>query len=123
MRHISLIIAVLALAVAGPAIAGKRGNGNGGGNNGGGGALAASGSCTLSGTTLSAQGLPVGTLLNLMVSSASGGWNQVLGYTDDGTWSMTVPAPAGGTTTYEFASKTWGPSGSPHYDVYASCSS
>jgi hypothetical protein len=124
MRHISLIIAVLALAVAAPAIAGKGGNGNGngnGGNGGGGGDSAARGSCTVSGDVLSASGLPVGVLLNLMASGAGGSWSQVLGYTDDGTWSMTVPATSG--ATYEFASRTWGPSGSPHYDVYASCSS
>jgi hypothetical protein len=129
MRHITLIIAVLALAVAAPAIAGKggsgNGNGNGGGGNGGSGGgnnVTATGSCTVSGTVVSATGLPNGVLLNLMVSDQAGGWNQVLGYTDDGTWSVTVPAPKG-STTYEFASKTWGPSGSPHYDVYARCSS
>jgi len=37
MRHITLIIAVLALAIAAPAIAGKGGNGGGGGGGGGGG--------------------------------------------------------------------------------------
>ena len=127
MRHVSLTIAVVALAIAAPAIAGKggNGNGNGGGGNGGvggGNITAPSGSCAVSGTTVSATSLPNGVLLNLMVSDQAGGWNQVLGYADDGTWSVTVPAP-NGPTTYEFASKTWGPSGAPHYDVYASCSS
>lgn len=126
MRHITLIVAVVALALAAPAFSGKGGNGNGNGNgsgngNGGGDATIGSGSCSVSGTALSASGLPVGELLNLMVSDAAGGWNQVLGFTDDGTWSLTVPAP-NGATTYEFASRTWGPSGSPHYDVFASCS-
>ena len=46
------------------------------------------------------------------------GW--VLGFTDDGTWTVYVPARAGA-TTYEFVSRTWGPDGSK-YDVFASCS-
>jgi hypothetical protein len=127
MRRTTLIVAVVALAIAAPAIAGKGGNGNengGGGSNGGGGGgnLTASDSCLLSGTTLSATGLPNGVLLNLIVSDQSGGWSQVLGYSDIGSWSLTVPPPSGA-TRYEFSSRTWGPSGSPHYDVYASCSS
>lgn len=122
MRHVTLIIAIFALAFAAPAFSGKGGNAGGNGNGGGGGNVTSpSGSCTVSGDVVSASGLPVGELLNLMVSDAAGGWNQALGFTDDGTWSVSV-SDRNGATTYEFASRTWGPSGSPHYDVYASCS-
>ena len=122
MRHITLIIAVVALAVAAPAIANKGGNGNGGGNsgNGGGGNVTPSGSCTVSGSVVSATGLSTDELVNFMVNDAGGSWGWVLGYTDDGTLSVAVPAP-NGSTTYEFVSRTWGPNGSK-YTVFASCS-
>ena len=127
MRHITLIIAVLALAIAAPAIAGKGGNGNGGngngGSNGGGGGgnvTPPSASCTVSGNVVTGTGLPTDQVLNFMVTDASGSWGWVLGFTDDGTWSVTVPAP-NGSTTYEFVSRTWGPNGSK-YTVFAGCS-
>jgi hypothetical protein len=123
MRHIALIIAVVALAVATPAIAGKGGNGNGGGNsgNGGGGNVTApTGSCTVAGSVVTATGLPTDELVNFMVTAASGSWSWVMGYTVDGNLSVNVPAP-NGPTTYEFASRTWGPDGSK-YTVFASCS-
>ena len=41
----------------------------------------------------------------------------MLGFTDDGSWTVYVPAP-NGATSYQFASKTWGPNGSK-YDVFA----
>ena len=128
MRHITLIIAVLALAIAAPAIAGKGGTGNGNGGNGGGSGggggggnvTAPTGSCTVNGDVVNATGLPNGEVINFMVTDASGSWGWVLGYTDDGTWSVAVPAQ-NGSTTYEFVSKTWGPNGTK-YAVFASCS-
>lgn len=127
MRHITLIITVVALAVAAPAIAGKGGNGsggNGGGRDGGGGGggsnVTATGSCSVDGDVVHGNGLPNWTLMNLMVTDSSGTTGWALGYTDDGTFTVAVP-PRLGDTTYEFASKTWGPSGAK-YEVFASCS-
>ena len=56
-----------------------------------------------------------------MVTNSSGTVGWVLGFTDDGTWNVDVPAP-GAATTYAFVSRTWGPNGSK-YSVFASCSS
>lgn len=125
MRHITLIIAVVALAFAAPAFSGKGGNGNGSGNSGGGGGGSGdvtppSGSCTVNGNVVAGSGLPNWTLMNFMVTDASGATGWVLGYTDDGTSAVSVPE-RNGATTYEFASKTWGPSGAK-YDVFATCS-
>jgi hypothetical protein len=126
MRQITLIVAVLALALAAPAIADKGGHGNGGGGNGGSGGgggrnvSAPTGSCTASGNTVSATGLPNGEVINFMITDASGSWGWVLGYTDDGSWSVAVPTQKG-STTYEFVSKTWGPNGTK-YTVFATCS-
>ncbi len=117
MRLITLLIAIAALAVAAPAIAGKGGNGNGNGNGPG---ERASGSCSVSGNVVTGTGLPTDEVINFMVTDSGGTWGWVLGYTDTGTWAVTVPAP-NGATTYEFASRTWGPNGSK-YTVYASCS-
>jgi len=77
------------------------------------------GSCTVSGDLVTATGLPTDELVNLMVSDAQGTSGWVLGYTADGTWSMNVPARSGW-TKYEFASRTYGKSGSK-YRVFASC--
>ena len=125
MRHITLIIAALALAIAGPAIAGKGGNGNGGtgggsGSGGGGNVTTPNGSCTVDGSIVNATGLPTSEVINFMITDASGSWGWVLGFTDEGTWSVSVPA-ANGSTTYEFVSRTWGPNGSK-YTVFAGCS-
>ena len=121
MRHITLIVAVVALALAAPAFSGKGGNGNGNGDgNGGGNVTPPSGSCTVSGNVVTGTGLPTEQVVNFMVSDNGGTWGWVLGYTLDGTWVVTVPAQ-NGATTYEFASRTFGPSGSK-YSVFASCS-
>jgi hypothetical protein len=112
--HIAATVAALAFAVA-PALAGKGGNGNGHGGN----SAPAPASCSVSGGVVSATGLPTDQLINFMVNDASGTWGWVLGFTDDGTWNVNVPAP-NGATTYGFASRTWGPNGSK-YDVFASC--
>jgi hypothetical protein len=76
--------------------------------------------CSVSGTVVSATGLPTDQVVNFMVTTSSGTTGWVLGFTPDGTWSVNVPAPTG-PTTYEFASRTYGPDGSK-YNVFASCS-
>jgi hypothetical protein len=76
-------------------------------------------SCTVSGTTVTATGLPTTELVNFLQTNASGTTGWVLGYTPDGTWNVTVPA-ATASTTYQFVSKTWGPDGSK-YTVFTSC--
>jgi hypothetical protein len=75
--------------------------------------------CAVDGATVTGTGLPTDQVLNFMVTDGSGTTGWVLGWTDTGTWSEPVPARSG-STTYEFASKTWGPSGSK-YTVFASC--
>lgn len=120
MRHLTTLLAALALAVAAPALAGKGGNGNGNGNgNGGGNDAASSASCAVDGTVVTGTGLPNWTLMNFMVTDASGTSGWVIGYTDDGTRSIHV-ADRTGPTTYSFAGETYGRNGSK-YDVYASC--
>jgi hypothetical protein len=113
--HIAATVAALAFAVS-PALAGKGGNGNGHGSDAG----PAPASCSVSGSVVSATGLPTDQVINFMVNDASGSWGWVLGFTDDGTWTVYVPAP-NGPTMYEFASRTWGPNGSK-YEVFATCS-
>jgi hypothetical protein len=121
MRHITLIISVLALAVAAPAIAGKGGvpGGNGSGSGGGSGHVTTgSGACTVDGDVINGTGVPNWTLMNFMVTDSSGTW--VIGYTDDGTRSIDVPVRTG-QTTYEFTGVTYGKDGAK-YDVFATCS-
>ena len=77
-------------------------------------------SCTVDGTVVTATALPTDQVINFFVTTASGKTGWVLGWTDDGSWSEPVPA-ATGPTTYEFASRTWGPMGT-HYTVFSSCS-
>jgi hypothetical protein len=112
--HIAATVAALAFAVS-PALAGKGGNGNGHGSDAG----PARASCSVSGSVVSATGLPTDQVINFMVNDSSGNWGWVLGMSD-GSWSVSVPAQSG-PTTYQFVSKTWGPDGSK-YDVFASCS-
>jgi len=76
--------------------------------------------CSVSGSTVSAVGLPTGQVINFMVRDNTGTWGWVLGFTNDGKWVVSVPAP-NGPTTYQFVSRTWGPNGSK-YTVFASCS-
>jgi hypothetical protein len=114
MRHgFSILVLVVAFAFAGPGLAAK-------GGKPGGGPAAQTASCSVSGSVVSATGLPTGEVINFMVTSAAGTTGWVLGISDNGTWSVPVPAPTGA-TTYQFVSKTWGPDGSK-YDVFASCS-
>ena len=78
--------------------------------------------CTVSGDVVQATGLPLDVVINFMVSDAGGTDGWALGLMSDGTgtWSVKVPDRTG-PTTYEFASTTFGKSGSKYY-VYASCS-
>ena len=91
-----------------------------GGKHGGTGNAPSAAGCSVSGTVVQATGLPTGQLVNFMVSRRCGTTGWVLGYTSDGTWSVSVPARAG-TTTYQFVSVTSGANGIK-YTVYASCS-
>jgi hypothetical protein len=76
--------------------------------------------CTVSGNTVTAAALPTDQIINFMISDAGGTSGWVLGFTQDGSWSVDVPARSG-STTYEFVSRTWGPGGSK-YTVFSSCS-
>ena len=132
MRHITLIIAVVALALAAPAFSGKGGNaggnGNGGGNagnngggsGGGGNVTPPSASCSVDGNVVTGTNLPNWTLMNFMITDSSGTTGWVIGYTDDGTRAIDVPDRTG-PTTYEFAGETYGKDGAK-YAVFASCS-
>ena len=106
-----LVVACFALAVASPAVAGK---------GGGKGANASVAPCSVADNTVHADGLPTDQVVNFMVTDSSGTSGWVLGFTDDGSWSVPVSSP-NGPTTYEFVSRTWGPGGS-HYTTFATCS-
>lgn len=123
MRHITLIIAVLTLAVAAPAIAGKGGvpngsNGNGGGNVGGGGGSAGGASSSYARTlTATPNTLHAGdyfdvsgcdydtSLGNVIVGFTGGSWGSPLD--SSGCFTITgIPALSGDTLspgTYEVA--------------------
>jgi hypothetical protein len=110
-RRIGIALASLAI-IATPATAfagGKHGSNN-----------APTVACSVSGGVVSATGLPTDQVINFMVTTSSGTTGWVLGFTPDGTWSVSVPAPSG-STTYEFASRTFGNDGRK-YNVFASCS-
>lgn len=120
MRHVTLIVAVVALAFAAPAFSGKGGNGNSGGGGNGNTTSPPSGSCTVGSNSVTGTGLPTDEVINFIVTDSSGARGWVLGYTSSGTWWVPVDPPSG-PTTYEFVSRTFGPSGSK-YNVFASCS-
>ena len=110
-----LIVATTFVAlVAAPAVSSAAGNGKGHTSS------TSANPCTVSGTVVSGTGLPTGEVINFMVTDASGTSGWVLGFTPDGTWTVNVPSPSG-STTYEFASRTFGPNGSK-YTVFQSCS-
>ena len=113
-----LTVAVVLAIMSIPAFAGKgenngRGNGNGKAN-----VEAAAATCEVNGTVVSATGLPGDEVINFMVTDASGKTGWVLGTSS--WWNVNVSERTSW-TTYEFASRTWGPSGSK-YEVFASCS-
>ena len=89
------------------------------GNGGGGNPHRTVSACQIDGNVVSAGGLPTNEVINFMVTDGRGTWGWALGLTDGDYWSTTVPARQG-PTTYEFASRTWGPNGAK-YAVYASC--
>jgi hypothetical protein len=128
MRHITLIIALVALAIAAPAIADKGGSPHGGGG-GGSGAQQSSAGCTVNpspaaiGQTyvVTASGLPTGTAVNLWVTDPSGNTSgSPLGSTPDGTFTLNESSSSGGTWTYTFSGPTKNNTGTTA--VYASCS-
>ena len=110
-KTIAIAAAALAvIAVPATAVAGGKHGPNG----------AAVAGCTVSGQVVSATGLPTDQVVNFMVTTAAGTTGWVLGFTPDGNWSVSVPAPDG-PTTYQFASRTYGPDGRKS-SVFASCS-
>ena len=60
-------------------------------------AAATPASCTVSGSTVAASGLPTDQVINFMVNDNAGTWGWVLGFTPDGAWSVSVPATNGPT--------------------------
>jgi len=116
MRHITLIIAVVALAIAAPAIAGKGGNGGGGGggnsgthggSSGGGsytGTLTATPNVLHAGDYFTVSGCGYDTSLgNVIVGFTGGSWGSALD--GDGCFTIAgIPALSGDTLpagTYE----------------------
>jgi hypothetical protein len=114
----SLITMLILGLIAGTTFAAKGGNGNGkaGGNH----SSRTASTCVVDGNTVTAIGLPTDQVLNFMVTDGSGTSGWVLGWSDTGTWPVSVP-DRNGPTTYEFASRTSGPDGT-HYDVFSACS-
>lgn len=109
---VRLVVAAAVLVLAVPAFAQKGGNGNGPSSQ-------SVRPCLVAGNEVTGTGLPTGEVINFMVTDAYGTRGWVLGFTSSGTWTVTVPDRYG-PTTYEFVSKTWGPSGSK-YTVFAAC--
>jgi hypothetical protein len=75
--------------------------------------------CAVEGNVVSAAGLPMDQVINLMVTDAHGTWGWALGFAGDEAWGISVPDRSG-PTTYEFASRTWGKGGSK-YSVFSRC--
>jgi hypothetical protein len=111
MRRKSIILAALVGLVAFPA------GSYAGGNHG---SRSVGPSCVVDGNIVTATQLPTDQVINFMVTDAGGTTGWVLGFTDIGVLSVTVPWP-NGPTTYQFVSRTWGPGGSK-YNVFSSCS-
>lgn len=65
------------------------------------------------------EGLPTGEVINFLIHDATGTTGWVLGFSDDGNWTVSVP-PANGPTTYEFVSRIQDKAGT-RYTVFASC--
>ena len=78
------------------------------------------GTCQIDGNVVSAGGLPTDEVINFMVTDGSGTWGWVLGISGGDYGATTVPDRTG-PTTYEFASRTYGPHGAK-YQVFATCS-
>ncbi|MDQ1447655.1 MAG: hypothetical protein QOC79_626, partial [Actinomycetota bacterium] len=95
-RHLLMIIVASAVLGISIPVAGARPR-----------AGASPASCAVSGSVVAASGLPTDQVVNFMVNDSAGTWGWVLGYTTDGTWSVSVRAQ-NGPTTYQFVSRTWG---------------
>lgn len=109
----ALITLLMFGLIAGTTLAAK-------GGNGGGGPHRSVSTCQIDGDLVSAGGLPTNEVINFLITDSSGTWGWVLGLTDGDYWATTVPERTG-PATYQFVSRTWGPSGAK-YNVYASCS-
>jgi hypothetical protein len=107
-----IVLSIGVLVFAAPSALADKGGGKGN--------VQASSSCSAAGGTVQATGLPTDQVINFMITDSRGTTGWVLGYTWDGTFTVSVPA-ANGPTTYEFASRTWGSNGSK-YATFASCS-
>ena len=107
----ALITLLMFGLIAGTTLAAKGGGGNHSG---------AAATCQVDRSVVSATGLPTSEVINFMVTDGNGKTGWALGMTWEGTWSLDVPERSG-PTTYEFVSRTYGPSGSK-YTVYAACS-
>lgn len=91
------------------------------GGNGGGNPHRSVSTCQIDGNVVTGTELPTDEVLNFMVTEDGDTWGWALGFAgDSGTWDVTVP-DRGGPTTYEFASRTYGPNGTK-YAVFATCS-
>lgn len=104
MRKLVAAIAFVVASLAAPAGAGI--------NN--------SATCTASGTTVTATGLPTNQVINFLLNDDAGTTGWVLGYTADGTWVVAVPAPGDVPVSYQFVSRTRGPDGK-NYTTFATC--
>jgi hypothetical protein len=109
----ALITLLMFGLIAGTTLAAKGGNGNS--------PHRTMSTCTVNGNGVTGTALPTDQVLNFMVTEDGYTWGWVLGFAgDDGTWGVPVPDRSG-PTTYEFASRTWGPNGTK-YTVFSSCS-
>ena len=132
MRHITLIIAVLALAIAAPAIADKGGTHHGGGSSGNGGGNGGAGStqsdpsCTVApnpatlgqSVVVSASGLPTADSVWSLTYPPSGDPTVSQVYVNaDGSWSGTSYVNQSGRWTYVFSGLLL----SNKYGTVASC--
>ncbi len=108
----ALITLLMFGLIAGTALAAKGGNGSS--------PHRSVSTCTVDGNVVTGSGLPADQVLNFMVTEDGSTWGWVLGFAGDAaTWRVTVP-DRDGPTTYEFASRTWGPNGTK-YTVFSTC--
>ena len=106
----TLITLLMFGLLAGTTLAAKGGAGN---------QLSGPTTCVVEGNVVTAAGLPSDQVINFMVTDARGTWGWALGFAGDEAWGISVPDRSG-STTYEFASRTWGKGGSK-YAVFSRC--
>lgn len=109
----SLITLLMFGLIAGTTLAAKGGNGNS--------PHRSVSTCTVDGSVVTGTQLPTDEVLNFMVTEDGHTWGWALGFAgESGAWGVPVP-DRDGPTTYEFASRTYGPNGTK-YTVFSSCS-